>query len=367
MQCTACQFHLDPSDRFCSACGAALSATLLPKPVLEERSAGILGRVIAEFRSTPREWFLPLRAWRADRFWDVVWVKWLLYFAVFPIAVMLYLVHSASGAGAGIAFLALYFGSFWVFLLRACLQPRDVEAFAVVKVAGFTAVIGIALVLLLQGFPVARDFYDGLDSRSTLTRLCGFVFGVGVVEETVKALPIFLFVFRARAQFDPAGYAYLGAISGLAFGVIEAIGYSQTYLVGNTIGSLPAEAYLVVQVLRFISLPLLHASWTGFAAVFMGAAMQRRASSFALIAFGLAVPIVLHGVYDTFDDFAQLATAAATVLLFVAYTRARSRAAEVAVAPRSAASVLAELPTVVGDLEQSVRASTVGLPRGSRA
>lgn len=99
---------------------------------------------------------------------------------------------------------------------------------------------------------------DG-EAAGLLTRWVGSVFGVGRVEETIKGLPIYLCFYRQRYPCHPLTYAYLGVVCGLAPGVIEGVEYS--YLNATLLRGGPdlVGPFVVVQLLRLISLPLLHA------------------------------------------------------------------------------------------------------------
>jgi RsiW-degrading membrane proteinase PrsW (M82 family) len=126
--------------------------------------------------------------------------------------------------------------------------------------------------------------------------LLGFTFGVGLCEELTKALPI-LFHYRSGGRLDWRGARLWGLASGAGFGVAEGIMYSsQSYN-----GIQTAGVYLV----RFVSCAAMHAVWG--AAV--GIAVWRRREWIAqqwdwkdfvvTLLWVLAVPMFLHGLYDT--------------------------------------------------------------------
>jgi RsiW-degrading membrane proteinase PrsW (M82 family) len=89
----------------------------------------------------------------------------------------------------------------------------------------------------------------------------------------------------------------VGFLSGIGFGVSEGIHYSSNMYNGVTGG----DAYVV----RFISCVALHAVWSGAAAVFIFRHQGQLQGSENVWAGAItwvamvAVPMVLHGLYDT--------------------------------------------------------------------
>jgi RsiW-degrading membrane proteinase PrsW (M82 family) len=134
----------------------------------------------------------------------------------------------------------------------------------------------------------------------------GFTFGVGLCEELTKALPVVFYV-RGGNKLDWRGACLWGLASGIGFGVAEGIMYSSEFYNGLSGGG----AYFV----RFISCVGLHATWGASVAIMAwrrrdllqnGESWQDLAVSLLYI---LAVPMVLHGLYDTLlkQDMAGIA------------------------------------------------------------
>lgn len=124
----------------------------------------------------------------------------------------------------------------------------------------------------------------------------GFTFGVGLLEEFSKALPLF---FRIRAGEPPnwRGCCMWGLAGGVGFGVAEGIIYASDFYNGvATFGIYPV---------RFVSCVALHAAWggaVGIAAYKYQHLLQQNGDWGDLVAAFLrimAVPMILHGLYDT--------------------------------------------------------------------
>lgn len=149
------------------------------------------------------------------------------------------------------------------------------------------------IVLLLIGF----SYRAALDpSQGFLLSVLGFTFGVGLCEELCKALPL-LWIYRRSDAMTWRRACLWGLASGIGFGVSEGILYSGDRYNGLAAGGI----YLV----RFVSCVALHATWGAS----VGMALERRKwvlqgdveplPYLINLMKALAVPMVLHGLYDT--------------------------------------------------------------------
>jgi RsiW-degrading membrane proteinase PrsW (M82 family) len=158
----------------------------------------------------------------------------------------------------------------------------------------------------------------------------GFTCGVGLCEEATKAIPL-LWHYRTRPKLDFSGACIWGLASGVGFGVAEGIMYSADFY--NGVQS--ADVY----VMRFVSCVALHAIWSATVAM----AIHDRQNEFRAERHFLehcvtlvrvaAVPVVLHGLYDTLlkkemTALALLVAIASFVYLVIVVEKRRGRAEE---------------------------------------
>ncbi len=220
--------------------------------------------------------------------------------------------YAAMAAGVFFLFLILVFPS-------STATPQHL-----LMVGLFTGTIGI---LLLLGFQVAAAVTQGLWLRGAnivtvlfyvvkfigysynaaldpnngfLLSSIGFICGVGFCEEVCKMLPLVRH-FRSEVTLDWRGAYLWGLASGVGFGISEGITYASNYYNGIQ----TAEVYAV----RFISCVALHAIWSGAAAIMLFGRQHlvkgRIEGAAGILEFLLylltivAVPMVLHGFYDT--------------------------------------------------------------------
>jgi protease PrsW len=307
---------------FCGGCGAAAGSSAGPDPVFGRRTAAqsnFARKAVNELKLIGFNSILPYKDWLADKPWNLVWVRWFLGVALFP----LFLYFWASSADLkfdSIAFLfGLYFALMWAVVLYFMLVPNLVFA-RIAQVSLFTMVAGIALDQMLQQLPIVSSLYSAAQGESIFERLIGLVCGVGVVEESVKILPVWWLYVHKRNEGSLSTIVFLGCISGFAFGVAEAVNYSLSYALNLTSGHL--GDYLVVQMTRLITLPLLHAVWTGIFGYFVALASVNRHVGKGLLLAGLLITASLHGVYDTFaGSIIGVAVAVLSIVIFISYYR----------------------------------------------
>lgn len=155
-----------------------------------------------------------------------------------------------------------------------------------------------------------------------MSKLIGYVLGVGVLEELCKGLPIYLFLLNPGKLKEPLTSAFYGAMSGLGFAIAEGVHYSLIYARNVSVGNLGLTDHILLTTIRFISLPLIHAIWAGIVGYFIGLAAINPSRKKPILFIGLVISAVLHGVYNTFSNNAiGLIIMAFSILLFVIYLR----------------------------------------------
>jgi RsiW-degrading membrane proteinase PrsW (M82 family) len=189
----------------------------------------------------------------------------------------------------------------------------------------FTATFGVAVLLVIQGLAsfsaggirirgggvialiylvlmaIGWMYYLALSSDvGFVGSAIGFTFGVGLCEEVCKALPILAYYRMGDNKQSWRGAFLWGLASGVGFGVSEGMMYSADHYNGIS-GS---GIYFV----RFLSCVALHAVWAGSVGISIN---QRQhlidegdSDDLLHMALGvlrmIAIPMVLHGLYDAF-------------------------------------------------------------------
>ena len=262
----------------------------------------------------------PIRDTLNPKLYNSLTVKLLLFFGLFPLAVDL--VVDADNVQQTAWLLGIYYASIWGLVLYGLIAPKQFSWNDTLKCSLFTVFIGVPLLLLVQQVPLFKPLYEAANQLSLLPRLLGFVFGVGLLEELCKALPVYLFLLRQGRIGDPLTASFYGAVSGLGFAIAEGSVYSLQYTFGLEKGELSFGYYVVANTIRFVSLPLFHAILAGIVGYFLGLTAINPSRQGTIIFIGLAIAAILHGLYNTFaGSLFGLAIAGFSVLLFVAYLR----------------------------------------------
>lgn len=186
---------------------------------------------------------------------------------------------------------SLYFATIWgLFFFYFFRTPQvktktSIGLFFISQLAMFT-VFGIISAI--------NPFYALKESGGFIARLLFFVFAVGVTEELTKAIPLWVVANRAKEPMIPQTLVFYGLISGLAFGVFEGVQYQMTVN-----AELDYTSSFFFNIARLTSLPFLHAVWCGIAGYFSAFAMLYPKYRRSLYFLAIAVPALLHGLYDT--------------------------------------------------------------------
>lgn len=160
-------------------------------------------------------------------------------------------------------------------------------------VIGRGLVTVIFWVLWLIGFSYRCALDPG---NNFVVSFFGFTCGVGLCEEICKAIPL-LVHFRRSGAIGWRAACLWGLATGVGFGVSEGITYSSDFYNGISSGG--------IYVVRFVSCVALHAIWSAAVAITIyknQALLQGETEWFPYcvsVVRMVAVPMVLHGLYDT--------------------------------------------------------------------
>ncbi|MBW4515184.1 MAG: PrsW family intramembrane metalloprotease [Timaviella obliquedivisa GSE-PSE-MK23-08B] len=223
-------------------------------------------------------------------------IRLLLFFVLFPLVVNL--VSEKATLTQTTWLLGIYYASILGVVLHHLIQPPQFSWSNTLKCLLFTAFIGIPILLVFQRIPPFTELYE-VSKLGFVHRLLGSIFGVGLLEEVCKALPVYFLLLRQQKLSDPHSAAFYGSMSGLGFAIAEGAAYSIRYAFGLTAGNLGFGSYVAANTIRFVSLPLFHAVLAGIVGYFMGLAAINRSRQGIILTLGIAIAATLHGIYNT--------------------------------------------------------------------
>lgn len=190
---------------------------------------------------------------------------------------------------------SLYFSIIWGLFFYTCFKTLQVKLKTTLLVFFLTQVLVFALWDII-GLPKLNPFYAFLEMPFPLSAL-GYLFGVGFTEELVKLLPLLFILRKAKEPLIPQTMVFYGLMSGIAFGVFEGVQYQMTVNAEQTY-----DVSFFLNIVRLTSLPFLHACWCGIAGYFLAFAHLYPKYRRGLYVLAIAIPMLIHGLYDTFSS-----------------------------------------------------------------
>jgi RsiW-degrading membrane proteinase PrsW (M82 family) len=215
--------------------------------------------------------------------------------------------------------IALYFSGIWGLFFFYLFKTKQVTTKTTVLIFFITQAFIFILfdIRRLPNWPIISFFYSLIDNEMWFARLTGFIFGVGFCEEFVKAIPLFIILFRTKEPIIPQTMVFYGLISGIAFGVYEGVQYQTT--VNTQLGY--SDAFFM-NITRLTSLPFLHAIWAGIAGYFISFAALYPKYRVSLFFLAIFIPALIHGLYDTLGwSIPGLLLTLLGVILLMSYLR----------------------------------------------
>ena len=211
---------------------------------------------------------------------------------------------------------ALYFSVLWAILFYHVFPAPNIRIGTSIYCFLGSGLVSISLLVGFFRLPFIALPVDWLNSALTATRASAFLFWVAIPEELCKLLMIYVLSKRPEIYL-PRTLAYYGMICGLGFGIYEGLDYQ---LDRNLKFAESQAEYLFLNLLRLTSIPVLHAVWTGIASYFLGFAFLYPHRKGILAVVALAVPAVLHALFNTFNGtLTSLGISLLSVLILILY------------------------------------------------
>lgn len=212
--------------------------------------------------------------------------------------------------------ISLYFSLIWGIFFYYMFSTKQVTTRNTVMLFFLTQITAFVLVRL-QSYPPLSFLYGLTESGNFFLELIGYTLGVGVTEESIKALPLLFLLRTSKEPLVPQTLVFYGLISGIGFGVLEGVHYQTTT---NT--TLSYDAAFFMNVARLTCLPFLHAIWAGIAGYFISFANIIPKYRQSLYVLAILIPAVLHGIYDVLGwSLPGLASTLISVLLLIYYLK----------------------------------------------
>jgi RsiW-degrading membrane proteinase PrsW (M82 family) len=127
-------------------------------------------------------------------------------------------------------------------------------------------------------------------------RTFGAVISAPIVEESAKAIILFIFFFWKKDEFD-------GVIDGIVYAAMSGLGFAMTENVqyyGNEVYKHGTQGLTLIFILRGVLMPFSHPLFTSLTGIGLGLARQSRNTAVKLIApvLGLMAAMSMHSIWN---------------------------------------------------------------------
>jgi RsiW-degrading membrane proteinase PrsW (M82 family) len=250
-------------------------------------------RTREDLRALAPQLLLPFREAR-----DFDWLKNRKLIAIAAIGLVPLLIHATtSNLGAAFWGMALYFSALWALFFYHVFPTPEARLSTVALCFFASGVLSISVLLMAYHLPPLMWLVQLFKSPNFFNHMLGYIVAVALPEELCKALPIFVLLKKSN-PLPPQVMVFYGLMAGLGFGIYEGVDYQmeRNFRYAGSGGE-----YYLLNVLRLTTLPFLHAMWTGIAGYFIGFAGLYPRRQRGLMLIGVGVPVILHGLYNTFN------------------------------------------------------------------
>jgi RsiW-degrading membrane proteinase PrsW (M82 family) len=295
---------------------------------------------------------IPVRSWLHNPGWKQGWRLLVIAYGLLPSVFFVLFLHSTNLTTPGWAY-SLYVAPLWAIVFYFLIRPGPITK----QVIGVGAAIVVGTLALTPILTIPWE--KALDKTASMKQLLPWIYGVGYAEEITKALPVLvaaLVLLRFRKEkLDVRMWMFLGCIAGLAFGVAESVKYVALYLRAGEQGGASVPVVLAFSLRVFLD-GFQHAVWAGISGFFIGMGVNYRRRRVLLIAIGISIPAVLHGLNDWATSFSNqwlwIGMGALSLVLFLGYTMsAAAIERDVRKSPIfRGESMLMDRPSILGDI-----------------
>ncbi len=252
------------------------------------------GGLISQIKDIGRELIFPKdafsrKSWKADK-------KLLLLALIGLVPLLLFSVIGWLAETLPIVVfysVSLYFSIIWGLFFYSFFKTKQTCLKTCIKLFFLTQLC--VFVIFGFGLNFINPIYFLEEQSGFFPRLLFFVFAVGITEEFVKAIPLYILLSKANEPYIPQTMVFYGLISGIAFGVFEGVQYQL-----GINSQFDYTSSFFMNIARLTSLPFLHAVWCGIAGYFLAFGNLYPKYRKSLYVLSIAVPAILHGLYDTF-------------------------------------------------------------------
>jgi RsiW-degrading membrane proteinase PrsW (M82 family) len=238
---------------------------------------------------------VPLRSWLSNPGWTQGLRLLVIFYGLLPSVFIVMFVNTSNLTTPGWAY-SLYLAPLWAMVFYHLIRPGKITKTAIVL--ALANIIGTLALTQLLTLPWETHLFPNSTTRQVLP----WIYGVGYAEEITKALPVLvtalIVLYVLKEKLDVRMWMFLGCIAGLTFGVAESVKYVELFLHIDQEHRGAGVIVVLGFAARVFGDGFQHAVWAGISGFFIGMGVNYKRQRILLIAIGVSIPSVLHGLSD---------------------------------------------------------------------
>ena len=189
----------------------------------------------------------------------------------------------------------VYFSSLWTLIIYKLISTKQNNLRETFLILLGTILISWSSITLFHRTPIWYILKENIDNGQFMLKLISMILGVGLVEETLKQIMIFRYIYVNKKITQLRTAIFYGMISGLSFGIIEGVEYQLT--LNKT---LDLDNNYFYNIIRLTSLPFFHAIWSGIGSYLLSLSFIDLKFKYSLRILAILLPSILHSFYNIF-------------------------------------------------------------------
>jgi RsiW-degrading membrane proteinase PrsW (M82 family) len=238
---------------------------------------------------------VPLRSWLSNPGWTQGLRLLVIFYGLLPSVFIVMFVNTSNLTTPGWAY-SLYLAPLWAMVFYHLIRPGKITK--TVIVLALANIVGTLALTQLLTLPWETHLFPNSTTRQVLP----WIYGVGYAEEITKALPVLvtalIVLYVLKEKLDVRMWMFLGCIAGLTFGVAESVKYVELFLHIDQEHRGAGVIVVLGFAARVFGDGFQHAVWAGIFGFFIGMGVNYKRQRILLIAIGVSIPSVLHGLSD---------------------------------------------------------------------
>ncbi len=222
-------------------------------------------------------------------------------------------------------------GAAYYFVYQLCGKPKSWSVILFCATCTALMLVGPVLPLFITIF---REILPGSLPQegqiiSLMSLFIRMLFGAGLMEELLKALPVLGVYFISKilpspwreriGVWEPLDGILLGAASAVGFTLVETLGQYVPNIIDDVTlqtGGNPQELGLQLLIARVLGSVAGHMAYTGYFGYFIGLSILKRRQRWQILGIGYICSSILHALWNTAGFFSPVLLAVVGILSY---------------------------------------------------